>query len=205
METKKENIVSEGGKYMELKESILGSTVLAFHEKGLKFTMDDIARLTGISKKTIYTVFKDKEELFLSMVDYLFDGIKEEEKKILENKEWDTLTKLRKILNVMPDSYKDIDFRQLYVLREKYPRIYQQVEYRLETGWEGTIYLLEQGIREGKIRNIRIPIFKLMMESAIEQFFGRDILIRNGLTYQEALQEVVTILVDGITADEIQK
>ena len=39
------------------KELILEGTVKAFNEKGLKFTMDDVAKLLGISKKTIYTVF----------------------------------------------------------------------------------------------------------------------------------------------------
>ena len=35
--------------------------------KGLKFTMDDLAmELLGMSKKTIYTVFRDKESLILS-------------------------------------------------------------------------------------------------------------------------------------------
>ena len=40
-------------------------------------------------------------------------------------------------------------FRQLYQLKEKYPEIYHQVEVRLETGWETTIALLEQGMQEG--------------------------------------------------------
>ena len=62
---------------MELRETILEGTIQAFNKKGLKFTMDDIAALLGISKKTIYTVFRDKESLFLAMVDYLFDSIKE--------------------------------------------------------------------------------------------------------------------------------
>ena len=49
------------------------------------------------------------------------------------------------------------------------------------------------------IRPVKIPIVKLMLEAALEQFFQRDILIRNKMTYAEALEEVVSILVDGIT------
>ncbi len=33
-------------------------TLQAFNQKGLKFTMDDIAKILGISKKTIYTLQK---------------------------------------------------------------------------------------------------------------------------------------------------
>ena len=56
----------------ELKENIMQGTLQAFNQKGLKFTMDDIAKILGISKKTIYQVFRDKEALFLETVDYLF-------------------------------------------------------------------------------------------------------------------------------------
>ena len=46
---------------MELRESILEGTLKAFNQKGLKFTMDDLAGILGMSKKTIYTVFRDKD------------------------------------------------------------------------------------------------------------------------------------------------
>ena len=78
----------------ELKENIMQGTLQAFNQKGLKFTMDDIAKILGISKKTIYQVFRDKEALFLETVDYLFDRIKDSEQKIVENPEMDTLRKI---------------------------------------------------------------------------------------------------------------
>lgn len=187
---------------MELREVILQGTIKVFNEKGLKFTMDDLANTLGMSKKTIYTVFADKEGLFLDMVDYLFDHVKISEQKVIENPDWDTLEKIRRILGVLPESYIEIDFRQLYYIKDKYPKIYGQVEKRLETGWETTIALLEQGMEEGVIRRIRIPVFKMMLEAALEQFFQRDILIRNDIPYTDALQEVVNILVDGIRITE---
>lgn len=183
---------------MDLKIVILEGTLQAFRQKGLKFTMDDIAKLLGMSKKTIYTVFQDKEDLFLAMVDYLFDSIKECERQIVENTDLTTIEKVRAILGVMPDVYKDIDFRQLYTLKEKYPTIYAQLEKRLETGWESTIQLLEKGMEEGVIRPVKIPILKTMLEATLEEFFQRDILIHHQISYAEALDEVVGILMDGI-------
>ena len=44
---------------MTLELQILDAAIEAFNEKGVKFTMDDIAKALGISKKTIYTVYKD--------------------------------------------------------------------------------------------------------------------------------------------------
>lgn len=187
-----------GMQEMELKETILEGTLEVFNQKGIKFTMDDIAKTLNISKKTIYTVFADKESMFMDMVDYLFDSIKESEEQVLRDEGLGTLEKIRKILGVMPEGYKNVDFRQLYLLRDKYPAIYGKVEERLETGWESTIALLEQGMEEGVIRRVSIPIVKMMLEASLEQFFQRDILIRNNMGYLEALEEVVNVIVDGI-------
>lgn len=187
---------------MDLHQQILEGTIRVFNAGGIKFTMDDLAKNLAMSKKTIYTVFRDKRELLLAMVDYLFDGIKQAEKAILEDESLSTADKIRRILSVMPESYQDIDFRQLYMLKDKYPAIYRQVELRLEGGWEATISLLEKAVAEGVVRNIHIPILKMMMEASLEQFFQRDILITNGISYQQALDEVVGILLEGIMEEK---
>ena len=154
-------------------------------------------------KKTIYTVFPDKNSLVLEMVDYCFASIKESEQRVIQNPSLDTVGKIRAILGVLPEGYRELDLRQLYQLKEKYPEVYEKVKSRLETGWESTISLLEQGIAEGKIRNIRIPILKTMMEATLEQFFQRDVLIVNEITYTDALEELVNIIVDGISIERI--
>ena len=182
----------------ELKENIMQGTLQAFNQKGLKFTMDDIAKILGISKKTIYQVFRDKEALFLETVDYLFDRIKDSEQKIVENQEMDTLQKIHTILGVMPECYQDVDFRQLYQLKEKYPEIYHQVEVRLETGWETTIALLEQGMEQGVLRRVSLPILQRMISASIEDFLADRTLEQQGITYTQALDEMVAILWEGI-------
>ncbi len=183
---------------MELRDRILEGTVVAFNEKGIKFTMDELAKILGMSKKTIYTVFEDKNQLLLAMVDSVFDAIKDAEQAVVDDNSSNTVDKIRRILCVLPEGYKDVDFRQLYGLKEKYPLIYRQVENRLENGWENTIRLIEQGIEEGVIRDVSIPLVKLMLEASIEQFFQRDVLVANGMTYKAALEEVVNILISGI-------
>lgn len=186
---------------MELKERILESTIGLFNVKGLKFTMDDIASDLSISKKTIYTVFKDKESLCMGVVDYVFDSIKQSERDVMQKENPDTVSQLKELLGVMPESYAHVDMHELYQLKDKYPTVYEHLAYRLESGWEATIALIEKGIREKTIRPISIPIFKTMMEATLEQFFQRDILSMTGISYQTALKEVVDILVDGIRKD----
>ena len=45
---------------------------------------------------------------------------------------------------------------------------------------------------------VKIPVLKMMLEASLEQFFQRDILIRNEISYKDALCEVVNILMEGI-------
>ena len=182
----------------ELREDILEATIKVFNRKGLKFTMDDIATELSISKKTIYKVFDDKESMFLCMVDYCFDKIYEQKRIVLEDKSLSITEKIRGVLAVLPDGYRDVDFGKLYVLKDKFPKIYNKVEQRLESGWEGVLELIERGIAEGVIRPINIHIVKTMMEATLEQFFQRDVLVTNNISYNDALNEVVDILVDGI-------
>lgn len=186
---------------MENKEKILKATIRVFNQKGLKFTMDDIAADLSMSKKTIYTIFPDKETLFYQTVDYCFDRIKESEAEVVHNQNLNTVEKIRAILGVLPESYSDVNFGQLYPLKDKYPNIYRKVEERLETGWEATIDLLLQGMEEGVIRPINVIVFKTMMEATLEQFFRRDVLAANQISYQDALNEVVNILVNGIVKE----
>ncbi len=74
-------------------------------------------------------------------------------------------------------------------------------KYGSKQAGETTIALLEQGMQEGVIRPVRIPILKMMLEASLEQFFQRDILLQNEITYAQALQEVVGILMYGIASE----
>ena len=98
---------------MDTKELIMDATIQAFNRKGIKFTMDDIAKELHISKKTIYTLFQTKENLFLSTVDYCFNQIHQSEQHILEDSSLTTLEKLEKMLVVLPERYQNIDWRTI--------------------------------------------------------------------------------------------
>lgn len=47
-------------------------TLSYLSDKGLKFTMADLAKSLGMSKKTIYSFFETKEALLNDVVDYAF-------------------------------------------------------------------------------------------------------------------------------------
>ena len=184
----------------ELRQKILESTITVFNKKGLKLTMSDIATEISISKKTIYKEFDSKDELFDAMVDYIFDTIKEKENEIANDPNLGTIDRLKALLGAMPDSYQGINFQELHPLKEKYPEVYEKIAMRLETGWETTIELLEQGKKEGLIRDdADLKIFKIMMEASLERFFEKDVMKGSGRKYNDYLNEVVDILLNGIT------
>lgn len=68
----------------------------------------------------------------------------------------------------MPDSYSELDWRQIYQLENSYPRIFARVRVMMEQQWDNTIELLRRGMDEGVIRNVPIPIVKTMFEAALE-------------------------------------
>lgn len=185
----------------ELKVAIVEATIEAFNEKGLKFTMDDIAKRLSMSKKTIYTVFKDKNALAVYMIDYIFDSIKESEREVFQDDSLTTVEKIKKSLLIMPDKYQNINLQQVGGLKDKYPKLYEKVAGKLESDWEPTIQLLEKGMEEGTIRRMNPVIFKTMIESTIERFFSDDVLSVNHISYEEALQEVLLIVMDGLSVE----
>lgn len=185
----------------KLKEQIMDATILEFNENGVKFTMDDVAHRLNISKKTIYTVFQDKETLLLEAVDYCFGIIKESEQEILRQEDISVLDRLKRVLIVLPERYEHLDFRKIYMMRERYPKIYEKIAMRIESGWDSTIELLEDGIKQGLIKDISIPVLKLMVEASIEQFISRKTLIDRNIPYEEALEQMIEILMEGICND----
>lgn len=182
----------------ETKEKILNAAIDEFEKKGLKFTMDDIAKNLSISKKTLYQIYDTKEAMLLALADYCFADIKKSERLIVEDRNMDVLEKIEKILVVLPERYQNIGLQNLYLLKEKYPKIYSRVATYLSTDWDATIALLEQAKAEGKIRNISIPILQTMVESTIQSFMANDILVENNISYDEAMQEMIRVLIDGI-------
>ena len=185
----------------DLRLKILLSTIEVFNANGMRFTMDDIASQMRISKKTIYTVYRSKDELMLDMVDYIFDSIAISKGATLEESGESLGDTIKAHLTAMPDAFEKVNFTELFLLRDKYPAIYEKVTQRLDSGWEPTIALLKKGQKEGIIKkDANLSVFKMMMETSLSAFFANDILKKSGLTYREGLDLVVDILLDGIKA-----
>lgn len=183
---------------MDLKTKIIEATIKEFNEKGLKFTMDDLSKHLGMSKKTLYHEFESKEVLFLEVIERFFNQVKKGEREIFEDTSLETVEKIKKMIIILPESCKNIDFRKLYELEEKYPKMYNKIVSKIDEDWTDTIKLLNQAIEEGKIRPINLIVLKTIICSSIEAFIKKDILIKEKIGYAEALEEMINMIIEGI-------
>jgi hypothetical protein len=139
--------------------------------------------------------------MFLDVVDTCFSDIKRCEREILNDESMDTLTKIREIMSVMPEKYRNKGLSNLYVLKDKFPSIYSKVSTYLSTDWDATIELLERAMDEGIIRRVQIPVIKSMVESTLAEFMGNTVLVENGIAYEDAMNEMIDIIINGIKAN----
>lgn len=186
----------------DVRQSIMDAVISQFNKKGMKFTMDDVSKELHISKKTIYKEFNDKDELFFATVDYGFAAIKAKEREIIEDPSLDVLQKLTRVIVCLPDNYRNIDFRMVYQLKDKYPKVYNRVAKRVESDWEETEKLFQEAMKEGYVKNVSVPVIKLMIEGAIEKFLSTEELSKTDLSYEESLNAMIDIIINGIRTDK---
>ncbi len=177
-----------------MNKNILEAAMYLYNEKGLHFTMQDLCDYMHIAKKTIYKMYPSKEDLLVDIVDSGFEEIHRKKKEIMES-DLPTVEKIRRAVIALPEEYMTMDFHRMEEAEGKYPRLLEALSRNLETNWEPTIALLEQGMEEGVIRNINIPVFRVMVTSSIEAFLqNKDI----DMSYPELLEEMMNILMEGI-------
>lgn len=184
--------------YDDIKIKVYNAVIEGFSKKGLKFTIDEVAASINMSKKTIYKVFDSKEQILRDTINYGFDQVKLSEQKVIEDDSLDILEKIKMVLIAMPDRYREIDWRNINVLNKKYPQLYQLIVERIENCWEKIYELFEEAIRTRRMKNISVPVLKIMIESSYEGFLSKDILKENDINYDYALMAMLDIIFDGI-------
>jgi len=136
-----------------LKEQILVKSTDLFLTYGFKsVTMDQIAQEMGISKKTIYTHFKDKRELIKSCTFYLFENICAGVEHII-SQEINPIDEFFEIKTFVLRNLKDEKSSPQYQLQKYYPKIYQTlISKQLEYMQESIVKTLYRGIEKKLFR-----------------------------------------------------
>ena len=168
-----------------MREKIIDATVEEFKQNGLKFTMNDLAKRLGISKKTIYTVFESKQAVLVAVADRYAADLYSMQEELEADVSLNVVQKLEKLLCALP---------------EKYPKPYRHLMRSVNNGWEQAEQYLRKGMEEGLIREVSIPVVMAIVKGTVICFMESDVLYQNELTYEQAKKEMVEILMKGIKA-----
>jgi TetR/AcrR family transcriptional regulator, cholesterol catabolism regulator len=157
---------------MDIREKILEGAGKLFLEHGTRqVTMDMIAQTLGVSKRTIYENFKDKNDL---LSNFLIEAIMIYKKKVLEiikgsHNVIDALFKFGEynqeaIKGVNPCFFKDI--------KKYHPEVFERVMGGDQIrNYEITFTILKRGINEGNFRKeIDIEVANLFIHHSMEFF-----------------------------------
>ena len=167
-----------------LRERIIERAMQDFSKHGIRAVkMDTLAKELGISKRTMYEIFEDKESL-------LFEGIKvygdrkreylhsyaEEGHDVIDIIMEAYHMKVEEVRAVNPDFYLDL---------MKYPRLAQHMKEEQQKSLEGFLTFMKRGVDDGYFR----PDVNYELVPHIFEALGQYILT-NSLVQQYSVEEL---------------
>jgi len=183
---------------MEMMEDrLLRAGLQVFQDKGVRFTMDDLSREMGISKKTVYELIGSKEALIGKLINASHRSIRDQQVAILADGELCPAEKLERILTVLPVLGGFFEFGKLAELEERYPQQYAKMVRLLEDGWETTLEVYRTGVEAGELRVCHPDLFKMLYISSLTALFHDQFVLKHHMPYAETLKQVVSILMHG--------
>ncbi|MDH4459840.1 MAG: helix-turn-helix domain containing protein [Flectobacillus sp.] len=166
---------------MEVKERIIRKATEMFFRYGVKsVTMDDISRELGISKKTLYLHFADKDELVYQMFSCEMEN-DECQWNDLQVAYPNVIERLLKENELMRDSFKDMNPSLLHDIKRFHPRTWASFEQH-KKGFllEQAKLTLQEGIKEEYFRaDIEIDILAVLRIEQIELGFSTHLFPAN--------------------------
>jgi len=131
---------------METKERILIAAQELFFRYGIKsITMDDIAKHLGMSKKTIYQFFKDKNEIVISLCQLSFEENKCKMCEMAETSE-NAVDEIMKIMEHVGQMFSKMNPNLFYDMQKFHPDAWKQF---LEFKEKNITWMVEANIEKG--------------------------------------------------------
>jgi AcrR family transcriptional regulator len=157
---------------MELRDKIIAEAGKLFVEHGTRqVTMDAIAQAMGISKRTIYENFKDKNDLLSSFLKHSIDEHKKKSVEIIKSSK-NIIEALflfgeynqKMMQQVNPCFFEDV--RKYH--NEVFCKVMEDGNYR---NYEVTYTILKRGINEGSFRkDIDLEVVNLFIHNSMDFF-----------------------------------
>ena len=135
----------------ELKERILSEASELFVSIGCKsITMDSIANSLGMSKRTLYETFKDKEELLEQAIIYKWGKNFEKTKAVLDTPNCNMLEAMMNVCFSTSEVVLKMHMNFQNEMKKFYPKVYQNTFLKLKESQAGYFEgLIKKGISEG--------------------------------------------------------
>jgi len=136
-----------------MRDKILHNATDMFLSLGFKsVTMDDIARTSGVSKKTIYAHFSNKTDLVEAVTSYLFDtvccGI-----DLIHEQQQNPIIELFEIKKFVMQHLKDEKSSPQYQLQKYYPKIFINLKQK-------QFEVMQESIKENLARGIEQRLYR---------------------------------------------
>jgi AcrR family transcriptional regulator len=179
-----------------LRPAILEEAMRRFREYGIRAVkMDDIAKNMGISKRTLYEVYSDKEDLLVDVVKSLLKQRNEslQEFALKRDDAIDILIEaLRQQMEFSASTHANF-FNDL----KRYPAVEKMLKHYQKEQEISTLAFFENGVRQGLfISSIDFNIFHKITSGSISMIRSEE-LFKN-LTYQQLMVNYLFVIIRGI-------
>ncbi len=154
---------------MTPKEIIVEQAYEMFFRSGIKsITMDDISRETGVSKRTIYENFRDKDELVASCLHLMDERFNREYNKI-EKESDNTLIMVFRFMKFGTDVLNSINPQFTPDLKKYHFRVWKETMTVNEKKYNArTLKILKKGIRERVFREtIDVEVVSILLNEQL--------------------------------------
>ncbi|MAX13276.1 MAG: hypothetical protein CMG11_04365 [Candidatus Marinimicrobia bacterium] len=169
---------------------------------GIKsFTIDNLASILRISKKTIYSLFPSKEILIDKIIKYKLSSIDKEIENILRDNKC-PLEAFCKINNRQIKLISDIDINKVAELKIKYPDIWVYIERHRKNKRSVLSKIFKEAQKHGYLRDYLQPdeVAKLY-SSIINRTFQPEFFIQEDVSMKDTIGLYVEIMSAGIFND----
>ena len=185
--------------YTALEQRIIAKASELFLLHGIMaVTMDFLATEMGISKRTLYERFKDKETLLRKTLEYQDEKSRQEREKLA--RECTNPLELNLMeYKVISDSLRRINRNYIRDLQKYHPQIADYFTKKRETDMEKVVSVMEKSIQEGYIRAELNPrILALLLRVQLETLIYSEEIEKNHFSYPEVFETIVLNYARGI-------
>lgn len=186
---------------MEIQERIITEAGKLFARYGIRsITMDALAEDMGISKRTIYENFKDKDTLLSEVITYYKSNQLEETQKIIANSE-NIIDAMFKMLERMIDTMKTINPIFFQDIKKYHPDIFSQIQEKGDLKDHSiTLQILNEGIRQGIfLKEINVEIVNNALHELFNLFSPSSHLTHLGFHRGELFNNIILPYLKGIS------